>query len=60
MMFAPPLPQDGETVHCVNHKRTIKEGAVPADPLFLVVHTLPRHLDAISKRYSVQHVSMAY
>ena len=61
-MLAPPLPQDGETVHRVNHKRTIKEGAVPADPAFYFswcIHYL-RHLDANSKGYSVRYVSMAY
>ena len=32
MFFSPPLPQHGEMVHRVNRKRTIKEGAVSADP----------------------------
>ena len=36
-MFAPPLPQDGEAVHRVNHKRTSKEGAVPADPALHII-----------------------
>ena len=61
-MFAPPMSQVGETVHRVNHKRTIKEGAVPADPAFYFswcIHYL-RHLDANSKGYSVRYVSMAY
>ena len=46
----------------VNHKRTIKEGAVPADPAYYFswcIHYL-RHLDANTKCYSVRHVSMAY
>ena len=29
-MFAPPLPQDGETVHRVNHKGTITTAATTA------------------------------
>ena len=61
-MFAPPQPQEGETEQRVNHKRTIKEGAVPADPAYYFawcIHYL-LHLDVNTKCYSVRHVSMAY